>query len=108
YTIAGGAAAVSVGSEMRIGISFTSAAAAALLSCVASQPGDMLLSVVNSHKSKGGTRDVFSKIWEEDGPRGFLTGFGARLAHVGLIVTTQLLIYDFVKAAVGLGVSGSA
>jgi hypothetical protein len=39
------------------------------------------------------------------GPAGLMLGWDARLAHTGTIVLVQLLIYDAVKAAVGLPVS---
>lgn len=40
------------------------------------------------------------------GPAGLMLGWDARLVHTGTIVLVQLLIYDAVKAAVGLPVTG--
>jgi len=85
-----------------------SAAAASVMSCLASQPGDMLLSVVNAHKGKSRARDFARKIRAEDGLGGFFTGLRARLVHVGAIVTLQLVIYDAVKRLCGLAATGMA
>ena len=85
-----------------------SAALASLLSCVSSQPGDMLLSLVNAH---GGSRlmgDIASDILRSDrGIRGFFVGIKTRFIHVGIIVTLQLLLYDCVKRLCGIAATGS-
>ncbi len=49
----------------------------------------------------GGNADVFR------GLSGFFTGLQARFLHVGLIITSQLVIYDIVKQLLGLPASGS-
>jgi solute carrier family 25 phosphate transporter 3 len=49
----------------------------------------------------GGNVDVFR------GLSGFFTGLQARFLHVGLIITSQLVIYDIVKQLLGLPASGS-
>jgi len=94
--------------QMKFIIPLTSAMAASVLSCVSSQPGDMLLSAVNAHEGDKKTRDFFREILEEDGVNGFFRGMRARFLHVGLIVTVQLLIYDFVKRLCGIAATGSA
>ncbi|GMI23674.1 hypothetical protein TrCOL_g12526 [Triparma columacea] len=94
-------------SKARFGISLASAFLAAILSCVASQPGDMLLSVVNAHKGKASVNDFIRNIFAVDGIGGFFVGIKARMLHVGLIVTTQLIIYDWIKLLMGIGLTGS-
>ncbi|KAL3791403.1 hypothetical protein ACHAW5_005777 [Stephanodiscus triporus] len=64
-------------------------------------------------KSKG-LREVSSTIYSRHGGEGvvhgvsgFFTGLQARFVHVGLIITSQLVIYDIVKQLLGLPASGS-
>lgn len=71
------------------------AAAAAALSTLASQPGDALLSQVSCYSTEDGDLCVAP-------PPGGLAGFRARLVQMGLIVTLQLVLYDAVKAALGV------
>lgn len=93
--------------NMKFAIPLCSAMVASVLSCISSQPGDMLLSAVNAHEGEKTTRDFFRDILKEDGIPGFFRGIRARFLHVGLIVTVQLLIYDFVKRLVGIAATGS-
>ena len=99
-------AAANTGSLM---IPLAAAVAASILSCLSSQPGDMLLSVVNAHEGeRRKTRDVMKQIFRSDrGVRGFFVGVKTRFLHVGMIVTVQLLIYDFVKRLVGIAATGT-
>lgn len=90
----------------KIVIPLVSAMIASVLSCLSSQPGDMLLSVINAHKGKLTTRDHVKSILKGNGIGGFFIGIQERFVHVGLIVTLQLLIYDFVKRLVGIGATG--
>jgi len=92
--------------EMKIFIPLVSAMAASVLSCISSQPGDMLLSVVNAQEGDRRTRDFAKDILKNNGFKGFFTGMRARFLHVGLIVTVQLLIYDFVKRLCGIMATG--
>jgi solute carrier family 25 phosphate transporter 3 len=87
-------------------IPLVSAMIASVLSCISSQPGDMLLSVINAHKGKLTNRDHVRNIMKENGIGGFFIGIRERFVHVGLIVTVQLLIYDFVKRLVGITATG--
>ena len=76
------------------------AAAAAVLSTLASQPGDAILSEVNS-----GGADHEGGVWaaaERLGADGLVRGLRARLAQVGVIVTVQLVLYDTLKHAFGV------
>ena len=51
---------------------------------------------------------VVQRIYQERGGLpGFFTGTGARIVHVGLIITSQLVIYDIVKQLLGLPATGS-
>lgn len=101
--------AVSAGHTMSVVIPLFAAAAASVLSCLSSQPGDMLLSLVNAHEGeRRRTRDLVQQIFHSDrGMQGFFVGVKTRLLHVGLIVTVQLLIYDFVKRLFGIAATGS-
>eukprot|EP00567_Pseudictyota_dubia_P011985 CAMPEP_0197459162 /NCGR_PEP_ID=MMETSP1175-20131217/50615_1 /TAXON_ID=1003142 /ORGANISM="Triceratium dubium, Strain CCMP147" /LENGTH=89 /DNA_ID=CAMNT_0042993953 /DNA_START=85 /DNA_END=350 /DNA_ORIENTATION=- len=73
--------------NMKFTIPLVSAMIASVLSCISSQPGDMLLSAVNAHEGDKSTGDFFREIWKEDGIGGFFRGMRARFLHVGLIVT---------------------
>jgi solute carrier family 25 phosphate transporter 3 len=37
----------------------------------------------------------------------FFRGTGARIVHVGMIITSQMVIYDIVKQMLGLATTGS-
>lgn len=96
-----------VTANIRIGIPLVSALAAAVLSCISSHPGDMLLSLVNAHEGSKRTRDFAKDILNgKDGIRGFFVGIKPRFLHVLMIVTVQLMIYDFVKGMVGIAATG--
>jgi len=89
-------------------ISFAAAGTAAVLACVFSQPGDMVLT--QTYKSKGvgkSTCDIVADIYKQGGVSGFFVGTRARLVHVVAIITSQLMIYDIVKQSVGLPATGS-
>ena len=97
----------SVTANIQIAIPLASALAAAVLSCVSSHPGDMLLSLVNAHEGSKRTRDFAKDIMDgNDGIRGFFVGIKPRFLHVIMIVTVQLMIYDFVKRLVGIAATG--
>ena len=105
----GGGGAATTKSALKVAIPFVAATMASVLSCLSSQPGDMLLSLVSAHEGeRRRTRDVIAQIYNSDrGLRGFMVGVKTRLLHVGLIVTVQLLIYDFVKRLFGIAATGS-
>ncbi|KAL7496003.1 hypothetical protein ACHAWT_005467 [Skeletonema menzelii] len=93
--------------NVKIAVPLLSAVAAAVLSCISSHPGDMLLSLVNAHEGPKRTRDFAKEILNgEDGARGFLVGIKPRFLHVIIIVTVQLMIYDFAKRLVGIAATG--
>jgi len=85
-----------------------SAIFASIVSCISSQPGDMLLSLVNAHEGRKRANDFIKEILESDhGMRGFFIGTKTRFLHVGLIVTLQLMIYDFIKRLCGVAATGT-
>ena len=93
--------------NVKIAVPLFSAAAAAVLSCISSHPGDMLLSLVNAHEGPKRTREFAKEISQgKDGLRGFFVGIKPRFVHVIFIVTVQLMIYDFVKQLVGIAATG--
>jgi len=93
--------------DLKFIVSVTAAAAASILACMFSQPGDMILTETYKGKQPGGFVEVLNKIWGRGGLRAFFVGTDARLIHVGSIITSQLVIYDIVKQLLGLPATGS-
>uniref|UniRef100_A0A6T9Z7Q1 Mitochondrial carrier protein n=1 Tax=Pseudo-nitzschia delicatissima TaxID=44447 RepID=A0A6T9Z7Q1_9STRA len=101
-------------------VSLLSAACASVAACLLSQPGDMILTkTYNSGKQKnsnsknkkstapGNFGTVVSEIYGKGGVSEFYRGTQARLVHVGMIITSQLMVYDLVKQLLGLPATGS-
>ena len=89
-------------------VSVDAAFFASILACIFSQPGDMILTETYKGKSDKGVWGVVNDIYnEKGGVSGFFTGTSARILHVGVIITTQLVIYDIVKQLLGLPATGS-
>ena len=92
-------------------VSVTAAFIASLFACIFSQPGDMILTEtyrkVEPGKKQLSFLQVIDKIYSNGGIPQFFTGTGARIVHVGMIITTQLVIYDLVKQLLGLPATGS-
>eukprot|EP00536_Pseudo-nitzschia_multiseries_P011112 jgi/Psemu1/297781/fgenesh1_pm.363_\ len=98
-----------ISSSMKFTIPLVSAAIASVLSSLTSQPGDTILSLSCAHDGDYRTRDISRNILRSDrGVAGFFVGTKTRLLHVGIIVTIQLLIYDYVKRICGIGATGLA
>jgi len=96
-----------ISASMKFTIPLISAAIASVLSSLTSQPGDTILSLSCAHDGDKKTRDICRGIIRSDrGIRGFFVGTRTRLLHVGIIVTIQLLIYDYVKRFCGIGATG--
>lgn len=95
-----------ISGKTKVMIPLFSAMMASVLSCISSQPGDMLLSVVSAHEGEKKVLDFYREIVNERGLQGLFVGMGERFVHVGLIVTVQLLIYDFVKRLCGIAATG--
>jgi solute carrier family 25 (mitochondrial phosphate transporter), member 3 len=51
--------------------------------------------------------EVIAGIYKARGLGGFYVGLEARLAHVAAIITSQLMLYDVIKVALGLPLTGS-
>lgn len=90
-------------------VSVVAAFLASLVACLLSQPGDVLLTA--TYKDPNGADQNFSQIARSiyaSGDLGpFFTGTVARIVHVGMIITSQLVIYDVVKQMLGLPATGS-
>lgn len=99
-------------SQIRWAVSICAAFMASIIACIFSQPGDMILTETYKPKKKGTAADrsfadVIRAIHGSGGVGTFFTGTGARIVHVGLIITSQLVIYDIVKQMLGLPATGS-
>jgi len=89
-------------------IPLASAFLASILSCISSQPGDMLLSLINAHEGTKTTNEFAKDILKsKSGIRGFFVGIEARFLHVFSVVTIQLLLYDFAKRFCGIAATGT-
>jgi solute carrier family 25 (mitochondrial phosphate transporter), member 3 len=102
--------------QIKWAVSVLAAFAASIVACIFSQPGDMILTETYRPKKKtvkGAPADdrsfvdVIRAIYATNGFATFFTGTGARIVHVGLIITSQLVIYDIVKQLLGLPATGS-
>jgi solute carrier family 25 (mitochondrial phosphate transporter), member 3 len=94
----------------KIVVSVSAAFVASLFACFFSQPGDMILTETYRRVDPGkqlSFPQVVDKIYSSGGIANFFTGTGARIVHVGLIITSQLVIYDIVKQLLGLPATGS-
>ena len=116
-------------------VTLLSAFCASIAACLCSQPGDMILTETYSTKSPSGSEKagknkkklrpknavvvdnnsnkpgnfgkVVRDIYGAGGIPEFFRGTKARLVHVGMIITSQLMVYDFVKQLLGLPATGS-
>lgn len=90
-------------------VSVVAAFCASLVACISSQPGDMILTETYrpERKASTGFLGVVKGIYKVNGIPSFFVGTGARIVHVGLIITSQLVIYDIVKQLLGLPATGS-
>jgi len=108
-------------------VSVSAAFMASIIACIFSQPGDMILtetyrpSSIKSSATRASSKrttssqpplspsfaDIVHRIYSSGGLSNFFTGTQARIVHVGLIITSQLVIYDIVKQLLGLPATGS-
>jgi len=95
-------------------VSLLSAFCASIAACLCSQPGDMILtetyntgSAASSSGKPGAFGTVVRGIYGNGGVPEFFRGTKARLVHVGMIITSQLMVYDLVKQLLGLPATGS-
>lgn len=92
----------------KLGIVVGAAALTSVLSCVTSQPGDVILTETYRSHCGESFGDVISNIYKQsNGFNGFFSGLKARVIHVGGIITTQLVVYDKTKQFLGLSATGS-
>jgi solute carrier family 25 phosphate transporter 3 len=100
--------------QIKWAVSVTAAAMASVIACLFSQPGDMILTetfrpskLANGKKPSTTFGAVVDRLYADGGIPKFFTGLSARIVHVGLIITSQLVIYDIVKQMLGLPATGS-
>ncbi|KAL7453044.1 hypothetical protein ACHAWC_005318 [Mediolabrus comicus] len=92
--------------EVEVGAAFL----ASIVACLASHPGDVLLTA--TYKDGGDTNDknifeTIQQLYTDGGITAFFRGLNARFIHVGCIITFQLVIYDQIKQLLGLPASGT-
>ena len=107
FAIATTSLALPVNDETRLLTTVTSAFCASILACTISQPGDVLLT--KTLKDNEGDSPIANaiQVYQDKGFVGFYAGYAARLAHVVSIVTSQLVVYDYLKQLLGLPATGS-
>jgi solute carrier family 25 phosphate transporter 3 len=88
-------------------VSICAAFCASIVACLCSQPGDMLLTETYQGDDRMSFGKVVSKIYHRGQIGEFFRGTQARIIHVGLIITSQLVVYDIVKQMLGLPATGS-
>lgn len=104
YTMAAGYSLPA--SDVKLEVQIAAAFLASILSCLMSQPGDVVLT--RTYKNDGdGLLAVASEIYDERGLEGFVAGLSARFLHVGSIITSQLVLYDIIKQMLGLPATGA-
>ena len=89
-------------------VEFLAAFLASILACLASHPGDVLLTA--TYKVGGASNGflrVVGNIYDQKGLNGFFAGIAARFFHVGAIITSQLVLYDVIKQLLGLPATGT-
>lgn len=88
-------------------VSVSAAFCASIVACMFSQPGDMILTETYKGDEPGSFGKVLAAIYKRGGVAEFFRGTGARIVHVGMIITSQLVVYDIVKQLLGLPATGS-
>jgi solute carrier family 25 (mitochondrial phosphate transporter), member 3 len=111
---------------IRVEVSVVAAFLASMVACLLSHPGDVVLTSTYKKKKKEEAADrdrdgaaslaapqprdflaTVRSIYAAHGVGGFVAGITARLVHVGVIVTSQLVLYDSVKQVLGLPATGA-
>ncbi|KAL3940861.1 MAG: hypothetical protein SGARI_000813 [Bacillariaceae sp.] len=67
----------------------------------------MILTETYQTEKPGKFPDVVRSIYKKGGVPQFFVGTKARIVHVGMIITSQLVVYDIVKQLLGLPATGS-
>jgi solute carrier family 25 phosphate transporter 3 len=105
--------------DVKVEVSFGAALAASILACVLSHPGDVVLTATYKDPSSASTSsssstsstdsflDVVAEVYQRKGLAGFFTGLSTRFVQVGVIITSQLVLYDYIKQMLGLPATGA-
>jgi solute carrier family 25 phosphate transporter 3 len=99
--------------DVKVEVSFGAALAASILACILSHPGDVVLTATYkdpssaSSSSTGSFLDVVDGVYQRKGVAGFFTGISTRFVQVGVIITSQLVLYDYIKQLLGLPATGA-
>ena len=99
-----------VAANVRTEVEFFAAFLASILACLASHPGDVVLTATykgGPSQNVGGFGGVISTLYEQNGLDAFFSGITARFFHVGAIITSQLILYDIIKQMLGLPATGT-
>lgn len=92
----------------RVEVEFLAAFFASILACIASHPGDVILTATYKNAGAGNSfGSVVATLNEQQGVKAFFTGITARFFHVGAIITSQLILYDIIKQLLGLPATGT-
>lgn len=95
--------------NVKLEVEVVAAFLASILSCIFSQPGDVILT--DTYKLKTLERSSFTQVvkdlYDDQGLQGFFSGLTARFIQVGAIITSQLVLYDIVKQMLGLPATGA-
>jgi len=115
--------------DFKFMITASAALVAAFFSTIASQPGDTLLSIVNKESRiqkgeeqydddgvvmlqtpspKTGPFAILTATIQELGLQGLYKGTKARMLHIAVMLVIQLVVYDYIKLALGIAVTGSS
>ena len=114
FDVAAGAIYAALGTyaaNLAFGVEVAAAFSASIVACIISHPGDVLLTASYQSKENGASSGFFAtvaQIYDNGGFRAFFRGLNARFVHVGFIITSQLVIYDQIKQALGLAASGAS
>jgi hypothetical protein len=95
------AAVATVGMQSHTAVVLAAAAVSSVVSALASQPGDVLLTA--HYKDVGPHKASLRSLVQGGGGVGALfAGTKARLLHVGLLNTVQLVVYDYARGLFGI------
>ena len=113
FDVAAAAIYASVGAyamNNALGVEVSAAFTASVIACIASHPGDVLLTATYQGKKNDTSSflQTISNIYDNGGVKAYFRGLNARFIHVGFIITSQLVIYDQVKQFLGLAASGAS
>jgi solute carrier family 25 phosphate transporter 3 len=98
---AAAAAVATVGMQSHTAVVLAAAAVSSVVSALASQPGDVLLTA--HYKDVGPHKASLRSLVQGGGGVGALfAGTKARLLHVGLLNTVQLVVYDYARGLFGI------